>query len=68
MLAKLDNRSVNVWLKGENGTRGKVLGHGALHSGVRFWVRLAKKSILNLPVDDGAAAVIELGLLGPESE
>lgn len=68
LLAKLDNGSVNVWLKGEDSARGKVLGHGALHSGVRVWVRLAKKGILDLPVDDGAAAVIEFGLLGPESQ
>lgn len=54
--------------KGEDSSCGEVLGHGALHSGVRVWVGLAKKSILYLPVDDSAAAVIEFGLLGPESQ
>lgn len=40
-----------------------VLGYRLLHPGMFSWVRGAEHMVCDLPIDDGAVVMIELGLI-----
>lgn len=63
ILAEVVKNNVNMGLQSLDIARGVVLGHWTLHLGMFSRARRAEDMVCDLPIDDGAVVVIELGLI-----